>query len=340
MINISKLLIYVQNIPSIGQKHQVVDGNQHYSSSYYAPPGSASASWTSHGVDNYVTKNGVSSNSSYDQNQQAGMTSGNVQDRSSVTSTSTTNSGVTNVTPDYSSYPTYPGTDPYGYNTAGYAGYYNGYQQQPNKPYPQPNGAYQNTGAYQPLSSYQNTGSYAGGASFSSTYYSNADYQTSGGYPSGGGYPSSVYSNQYGQYAPYPSHQYPSSDSSHLYNSSDSTASYSSTTAVSSSQYQQQYQQWAGYYNQTQTEVSCAPGTENLSVSSASSLSCSVPGVSGGYAASNNQTPAPYVPPRKPESDTPELPSVQVWCSSTLQFNRKVLIDQPDLWVLMHSQLT
>ncbi|VFQ62895.1 unnamed protein product [Cuscuta campestris] len=299
------------------EKNQVVDVNQQYTSSYYAPPGSASASWASNVAGNYNTQNGVIPSTSYDHNQRAEVTSGNVQDGYNLTSTSTTtSSAVTNVTQDYNNYPTYTSTDPYSYNTAGYSNYYNGYQQQANQPYPQPTVAYQNTGAsYQPLSSYQNTGSYAGGASFSSTYYNHADYPTSGAYPSSGGYPSSSYNNQYGQYAQYPSQQHPTLNSSQPYHTADSSAGYSSATSVSSSQqYQPPYQQWGGYYNQAQTEVSCAPGTENLTVSNVSSLSCpvpGVPGVSGGYPASSCQQPAPYAPPWKPKCDTSEFPTLQ-----------------------------
>ncbi|CAH9065434.1 unnamed protein product [Cuscuta europaea] len=295
------------------EKRQAVDTNQHYTPSYYVPPGSASASWTSDRGSNYNTHNGVISSASYDHNQRAEVTSGNVQDGLSVTSTSiTSSSAVTNVTQDYNNYPTYTTTDPYGYNTAGYSGYYNGYQQQANQQYSQPTTAYQNTGvSYQPPS-YQNTGSYAAaGPTFSSTYYNHADYQTSGGYPSSGGFPNAVYNNQYGQYTQYPSHQYPNSNSSQLYHSADSAAGYCSTTAASSSESQPQYQQWGGYYNQAHTEVSCAPGTENLSVSNTSSLTCPVPSVSGGYPASSCPPPAPYAPPWKPSYDTSDLSAVQ-----------------------------
>ncbi|XP_019192322.1 PREDICTED: SAC3 family protein A-like isoform X1 [Ipomoea nil] len=286
-------------MPNLQENHQIVDASQHYASSYYAPPTSVAASWTAHGVDNYARENGVISNPGYHHDQQANTTSTNIQDGSSVASTSAASSSVAAGVPqDYSNYSTYPSTNPYGYNNAGYAAYYNGYHQQSNQSYAQPVGAYQNTGApYQPLSSFQNTGSYAGTASYSSTYYNPGNYQTAGGYPSG-------YSNQYDQYATYPSQQY------HTY-SSDSAAAYGSTTTVPASQHQQQYNQWANYYTPPQTEVTCAPGTENLSVSNSSSLSCPIPGVSGGYTAANSQPPAPHAPSWKPESTTSELPTVQ-----------------------------
>ncbi|KAL0456683.1 UNVERIFIED_CONTAM: SAC3 family protein A, partial [Sesamum latifolium] len=178
------------------------------------------------------------------------------------------------------------------------------YQPQSNQSYPHHVGAYQNTGApYQPLSSFQNTGSYAGPASYSSTYYNPGDYQTSGSYTSGN-YGTQTNLWHGGQYATYGSHQYPNY-------TPDSTSAYSSTTAVATSQYQQQYKQWEDYYNQTQTEVSCAPGTENVSVSIASSVNNSVPSGSSGYTASNNQMPAAYTPSWRPEFSSSDLTSVQ-----------------------------
>nr|XP_016466792.1 PREDICTED: SAC3 family protein A-like isoform X6 [Nicotiana tabacum] len=124
--------------------------------------------------------------------------------------------------------------------------------------------------------------------------------QTSGGYTSG------AYNNQTnvwheGQYAAYTSHQYPSY-------SSDTNASYSSTTAPAASQYQQQYKQWADYYNPTQNDVTCAPGTENISVSNVSSLSCPVP---AGYSASGVHASASHAPPGKPEPGLSTLAAVQ-----------------------------
>lgn len=273
-------------------------------SSYYAPPNSTVTPWSGHGADSYARENGVVSHSGYDHGQQAAPSSRNVQDGLNVaTSATTPSSGATNAQQDYSSYGTYQSTDPYGYNNTGYAAYYNGYQQQPNQSYPQPSGAYQNTGApYQPLSSFQNTGSYAGPASYSSTYYNPGDYQTSGGYTSGA-YNSQTNAWHEGQYATYTSHQHPS------YNS-DSNAAYSSTTAPAASQYQQQYKQWADYYNHTQNDVPCAPGTENLSVSNVSSLSCPAP---AGYSASGAQAPASHAPTGKPESGLPASSAVQVF---------------------------
>ncbi|KAF7811400.1 SAC3 family protein A isoform X1 [Senna tora] len=184
----------------------------------------------------------------------------------------------------------------------GYSGYYNNYQQQPNHAYSQPVGAYQNTGApYQPLSSFQNTGSYAGSASYSSTYYNPADYQTPGGYQNSGyGNQTTMWNN--GNYSNYSSHPYTNY-------TPDSTGAYSSGTSTTSMQYPQQYKQWADYYNPT--EVSCAPGTENISVASSSTISCPIPAVTSGYVTPNSQPPQSYAPYWRPESNSSSIPSLQ-----------------------------
>ncbi|KAK9283539.1 hypothetical protein L1049_011786 [Liquidambar formosana] len=293
--------------PNLLEKRQVVDTSQGYTSSYLSSAtGSEGSSWTMHRADNSTTENGTFSNSSYHVVQHSEPHTRNVQDGLNVASHAGTSSslGAAGAPQEYNGYTSYPSTtDPYGYGNTGYQGYYHGYQQQSNHSYSQPVGAYQNTGApYQPLSSFQNTGSYAGPASYSSTYYNPGDYQTSGGYPSSG------YSNQTnlwneGNYANYTSHQYPNY-------APDSNGAYSSSTAAATPlQYQQHYKQWADYYSQT--EVSCAPGTENMSVTSASNMGCPIPGVTGGYPTSNSQPPPSFTPSWKPESSSSELPSLQ-----------------------------
>lgn len=278
--------------PNPLEKRQVVDPSQGYTSYYTSS------------IDN-----GVLFNSTYQQDQRAEHPTRNVQDGSSVPSlASTSSSGAVNLPQEYSTYATNPNTDPYGYGNTGYAGYYSGYQQQSNQQYPQPVGAYQNTGApYQPLSSFQNTGSYAGPPSYSSTYYNPGDYQTSGGYASGGYNNQSQQTHSWndGNYTSYASHQYPNPNYP-----TDPNGAYNASAATSTSlQYQQHYnKQWADYYSQT--EVSCAPGTENISVTSTSNPLCPIP-VTSGYPASISQPPAPYIPPWRPDSSSSELPSVQ-----------------------------
>ncbi|WVY92503.1 hypothetical protein V8G54_031591 [Vigna mungo] len=277
-----------------------VDASQHHPTSY-APTttGSEAASWTVHSS----TGNGVYSNPTYQYDQHPQPPARSIQDGHNVSSVAgnSSNLGTANVTQDYNAYASYPSSsNPYGYGSMGYSGYYNNYQQQPNHTYSQPVGAYQNTGApYQPISSFQNTGSYAGSASYSSTYYNPADYQTTGGYQNSSGYgnQATVWNN--GSYSSHPYTNY----------TPDSSGSYSSGAATTSMQYQQQYKQWADYYNQT--EVSCAPGTENLSVTSSSALGCPIPAVTSSYATPSSQPPQSYPPFWRQESSSSAIPSFQ-----------------------------
>ncbi|KAG2401018.1 SAC3 family protein [Vigna angularis] len=277
-----------------------VDASQLHPTSY-APTttGSEAASWTAHSS----TGNGIYSNPTYQYDQHSQPPARSIQDGHNISSVAgnSSNLGTANVTQDYNAYASYPSSsNPYGYGSMGYSGYYNNYQQQPNHTYSQPVGAYQNTGApYQPISSFQNTGSYAGSASYSSTYYNPADYQTTGGYQNSSGYgnQATVWNN--GSYSSHPYTNY----------TPDSSGSYSSGAATTSLQYQQQYKQWADYYNQT--EVSCAPGTENLSVTSSSALGCPIPAVTSGYATPSSQPPQSYPPFWRQESSSSAIPSFQ-----------------------------
>ncbi|KAK7310285.1 hypothetical protein RJT34_07698 [Clitoria ternatea] len=277
-----------------------VDASQQQQSSAYAPTttGSEAVSWTVHSS----TGNGVYSNPVYQYDQHPQPPGRSLQDGQNVSSVAgnSSNLGTANVPQDYNAYASYPSSsNPYGYGSVGYSSYYNNYQQQPNHTYSQPVGAYQNTGApYQPISSFQNTGSYAGSASYSSTYYNPADYQTTGGYQNNSGY--ATWNN--GSYSSYSSHPYSTY-------APDSSGSYSSGAAATSVQYQEQYKQWADYYNQT--EVSCAPGTENLSVTSSSTLGCPIPAVTSGYANPSSQPPQAYTAYWRQESSSTAVPSFQ-----------------------------
>lgn len=273
--------------PNSVENRYVVDASQSQASSYFpSTTGSGAVSWATHGVNNQSTENGNLSNASYHHEQHTESHVKSLQDGLNATSlTSSSNLGTTNVAQDYSGYTSYPNSsDPYAYGSTAYPGYYSSYQQQPNHSYPQPVGAYQNSGApYQPISSFQNSGSYVGPASYSATYYNPGDYQTAGGYPSSG-YSHQTTSWNEGNYTNYTSHQYSNY-------TSDTSGAYSSGTAPATSlQYQQQYKQWADYYSQT--EVSCAPGTENLSVGSTSNQVLQPPGVTAGYPTAHSQ-PAP-----------------------------------------------
>ncbi|KAK9050258.1 hypothetical protein SSX86_030772, partial [Deinandra increscens subsp. villosa] len=277
--------------PNSSLEHQTVDPSHAQTPSYYAPPsGSESASWTNYNHDQHTEAPSVPQAS-------AGTVS---------------SSGATNI--EYANYAAYPNNDPYGYGNTNYSGYYSGYQQQPSQTYPQqqpsqtygqPAGVYQSTGApHQPISSFQNAGSYAGPASYSTTYYNPGDYQTSGGYPSANYNNSQTNSWNQGSYANY-AHQYPNY-------TADSNGAYNAQSAPAASvQYQQDYKQWTDYYSQT--EVTCAPGTENVASTSASNLVPPLPAVASGYSAPNSQQLAVSIAPSswRPESGLSELPSVQ-----------------------------
>ncbi|XP_075502698.1 SAC3 family protein A-like isoform X4 [Primulina tabacum] len=285
------------------EKHQIVDPHQAHTP-YYSPK-CAAVSWSTPGENHSLKENGIVTDSNYIHSQQVEITLRNVQDGMNTASgASTSNSGATTMTQGYSGRAVYPNNDSFGYTSTGYAAYYNGYQQQPNQSYAQHVGAYQNTGGqYEPLSSFQNTGSYAGPASFSSTYYNPGDYQTSGSYTSGN-YASQTNPWQGQPYTAYNSHPYPNY-------TPDSNSSYSSTPSVATNHYQQHCKQWEDYHRQSQMEVCCAPGTEKLSISSASVLSSSIPNANSGYTPSNNQMPIAYTPSWRPESGSSELTPVQ-----------------------------
>ncbi|CAH8376445.1 unnamed protein product [Eruca vesicaria subsp. sativa] len=287
------------------EKRYGVDGSQVQTSPYQYSTGSDGASWTTHRVDNQVAQNG-----NYYHPQPPVPATGNVQE---IPNTSSATSGTVNVAQDYSGYTPYQtSSDPQGYSNTGYTNYYSGYQQQqPSQSYPQPVGAYQNTGA--PYSSFQNPGSYAGTPSYSGTYYNPADYQTNGGYQTtnysnqtAGGYPSTNYSNQtptssQGNYTSNPYQNY-TPDAANTHSSAAAT-----TPPV---QYQQNYQQWPGYYSQT--EVPCAPGTEKLPATSAFSQSFPVAGgVTNEMPASNGQPVTSYTQPWRQETELPQPPSQQ-----------------------------
>ncbi|TYI62510.1 hypothetical protein E1A91_D10G248700v1 [Gossypium mustelinum] len=295
--------------PNAVENRYVVNANQGQTSLYVpSTTGSEAASWNMYRVENHSAESGSFSNSTYHHVQHSEPSSRTVQDGSNATSLATSSSlGAANTQPDYGGYTSYSNSaGTYSHGSAGYQGYYSGYQQQPNPSYSQPVGAYQNTGApYQPISSFQNTGSYAGPTSYSSTYYNPGDYQTAGGYPS------SSYTHQTttwngSNYANYTTQQYSNY-------TQDSSGAYAAGNAGANSlHYQQHYKQWADYYNQT--EVSCAPGTENFAVVSTSTQLpqvSQVPGVSGGYPTSNSQAPTTFAPPWRPESSSSQTPLLQ-----------------------------
>ncbi|KAI4384451.1 hypothetical protein MLD38_002607 [Melastoma candidum] len=103
----------------------------------------------------------------------------------------------------------------------------------------------------------------------------------------------------YSSYTQYPYSNYPPA----------STSAYSSSNAsVSSAHYQPQYNQWAEHY--AQAEVSCAPGTEKLSVTAASLVESVNSGISHGTMISNQPT-APVAATWKPDTGSLEVPPPQ-----------------------------
>ncbi|KAF9674811.1 hypothetical protein SADUNF_Sadunf10G0165800 [Salix dunnii] len=308
--------------PNSLEGRYIVDTSQGKTSFIPSVNGSETASWTTHGVDNHSTENGILSDPSYHHDQQTQQPARNAQDSLNMASLSSSSTqGTTSAVQDYSSYAAYNPTDPYGYGSSGYStSYYNnGYQQQTNHSYSQqqPNhsysqqqpshsypstvGSYQNTGApYQPLSSFQNTGSYTGTTSYSTTYYNPGDYQTAGGYTSSG------FNNQTPlwndpSYANYTSQQYSTY-------APDTTSAYGSSTAASTSMNNEQhYKQWADYYSQT--EVICAPGTEHLSAATKTNQGSAMSGV---YPTSSTQPASSFTPASwRTESVSSDLPSLQ-----------------------------
>lgn len=313
----------LDNSSNISLEHQAVDPSHAQAPSYYAPPpGSESASWTS-----------------YNHDQRSEPHSRSVQDGSTVASAATaSSSGASSV--EYANYAAYPNNDQYGYGSTAYSSYYSSYQQQPNQTYTQqqsnplytqqqpnqsypqqqpnqsyaqqqpsqtyvqPAGAYQSTGApHQPISSFQNTGSYAGPASYTTTYYNPGDYQTSGGYPAAS-YNSQTNTWNQGSYASY-AHQYPNY-------TAESNGAYNAQSAPAPPvQYQQDYKQWTDYYSQT--EVTCAPGTENVASTSAPNVVSPLPAAPSGYSVSTSQQQVATTAPSswRPESNLSELSSVQ-----------------------------
>uniref|UniRef100_A0A2P2JYW0 Leukocyte receptor cluster member 8 homolog n=1 Tax=Rhizophora mucronata TaxID=61149 RepID=A0A2P2JYW0_RHIMU len=318
-----------------------IDASQGQTTSYFSSTnGLEVGTWPIHKVDDHSAENGSLSNSTHDHGQQTVPPTRNLHDGVSATATAITNSstyGAAYASQDYPNCMSYSNaTDPYSYGSTAYTSYYGGYQQQPthsysqqqanhaypqqqaNHSYPQqqaehsysqPVGAYQNTGApYQPLSSFQNTGSYAGTASYSTTYYNPGDYQTAGGYPSSG-YSHQTNSWNEGNFTNYATNHHPN------YYSGVASTYGTGTAAATSIDYQQHYRQWADYYSQT--EVSCAPGTEHLFVTSTSNQGSAVPGVTGANAAPNGQLPQSITSSRKPEPPSAEVPSLQAGAATS-----------------------
>lgn len=298
---------------SILQKHQILEAGQvhvsAYGHSYFSPSttGAKTSAWSTYRTANGSSENGFASNSGYHHDQRTEV-SRDVQ--SGLTSTTNSALGAANGLQESCAYASYPtSAHSHGYENTSYASYPTySYPSQTNPSYPQAQqmGSYPTSGAppYRSHPSFQITSSYGPSTSYSSTHYNAADYQTTGGYQSSG------YDNQTNMWYDYGNnYQYPN------YQSDSVGAHNSSSVAVTQLQYQPQYQQWANNYSQNASDVSCAPGTENLSVTTASTLNCAVPGISGGYPcypASSSQPPPPGTTSWRPDSSSSEIHSVQL----------------------------
>ncbi|KAG2626963.1 hypothetical protein PVAP13_3KG485290 [Panicum virgatum] len=165
------------------------------------------------------------------------------------------------------------------YNPVEYANYYYGYPQAANDSSVH-QGANQHPGAaYQPLTSFQNSGSYIDPTS--NTYYNAGGHQTVPGYGSSSYYyqnntwDSGSSGNNYTQ-------------SYQNYSSSDTNALQSSTSMPANSvPYQQQYNQWPYYYNQSVPSASSNPVAGN---STADNVAVNTP---AGYSYPSSQPPPP-----------------------------------------------
>ncbi|KAL5986080.1 hypothetical protein ACLOJK_028070 [Asimina triloba] len=298
------------------EKHLVGDASHGHSSvySHYFPPppptpGSKAEAWGIKSTDNGFAENGIPQNPGHHHDQHTDLTvMRDVQSAPDVASHASTSSslGATNGSQTHAGYTTYTTSTPYGYGNSGFQPYYYDYQTQTNHSYSHQVGEYQTPGApYQSHPSFQNTSSYVAPASYSSTHYNaTTDYQTSGGYQSSG-YSSQTTLWNNGNYGHY---QYPS------YQTFDSNSSQNSSTAAATPlHYQQQFQaqHWTSPFSQSATDVSCAPGTENISVTTTSTVDCPVPGFSVGYTL-NSQPPPPGTTSWRPDSTSSALPSLQV----------------------------
>ncbi|AQK94307.1 Putative SAC3/GANP family protein [Zea mays] len=231
----------------------------------------------------------------YDPQRDVSVSGGNQNVGSSAPHVAQASMGITDAA---HSHVPYSSSDQHGYNPVEYANYYYSYPQAANDSSVQ-QGANQHPGAaYQPLTSFQNSGSYIDPTS--NTYYNAGDHQTVPGYGSSsyyfqnntwnGGSTGNNFAQSYQNYSP-----------------SDTNAQQSSTSVPANSlPYQQQYNQWPYYYNQSVPSASSNPvagnsTTDNLAVNTPSS-----------YSYPNSQPPPPGTTSWKSNSSASVAPPMQV----------------------------
>ncbi|AQK86532.1 Putative SAC3/GANP family protein [Zea mays] len=257
--------------------------------SWSSATGSATVSW-----NNTVDK--LSQDTVYyDPQRDVSDSGGNQNVESSVPHVAQSSRGMADVAHSHMSYSS---SDQHVYNPVEYANYYYSYPQATNDSSVQ-QGANQHPGAaYQPLTSFQNSGSYIDPTS--NTYYNAGGHQTVPGYGSSsyyyqnntwnGGSTGNTFAQSYQNYS-----------------SSDTNAQQSSTSVPANSlPYQQQYNQWPYYYNQSVPSASSNPVAGN---STTDNLTGNMP---SGYSYPSSQPPPPGTTSWKSNSVASVAPPMQV----------------------------
>jgi hypothetical protein len=200
------------------------------------------------------------------------------------------------------------------YNVVQYPNYYYNYPQAENDSSVQ-QGVSQHPGAaYQPLSLFQNSGAYVGPTS--NTYYNAGTHQTAPGYAT---------SNYHHHHHHHHHHHQNNAwgDGSSVNNHAQSYQNYtpdsnvalcSSSLPTSSVHYQQQYNQWPSYYDQSaQTSGGLAVAVSTASVTKVAT-------VGSDYVHPSNQPPPPGTTSWKSDAGNIAAPPVQVNCIMPLFF--------------------
>lgn len=277
---------------------QVVSTGQTNSSSY-PPLSSSHHSWSSATGSATVSWNNTVDKLSqdtvyYDPQRDVSVSGGNQNVGSSAPHVAQSSMGMADAA--HSHVPYSSSAQPV-YNPVEYANYYYSYPQATNDSSVQ-QGANQHPGAaYQPLTSFQNSGSYIDPTS--NTYYNAGGHQTVPGYGS-----SSYYYQNNTWNGGSTGNNF--AQSYQNYSSSDANAQQSSTSVPANSlPYQQQYNQWPYYYNQSVPSASSNPVAGN---STTDSLAVNTPG----YSYPSSQPPPPGTTSWKSNSVASVAPPVQV----------------------------
>jgi hypothetical protein len=194
------------------------------------------------------------------------------------------------------------------YNPVQYPNYYFNYPQAENDSSVQ-QGVSQHPGAaYQPLSLFQNSGAYVGPTS--NTYYNAGTHQTAPGYATSNYHHHHHQNNAWGDGSSVNNH----AQSYQNYTPDSNVALCSSSLPTSSVHYQQQYNQWPSYYDQSaQTSGGLAVAVSTASVTKVAT-------VGSDYVHLSNQPPPPGTTSWKSDAGNIAAPPVQVNCIMPLFF--------------------